>query len=152
MAMIITMALPFLGIVLFLFLPFWTALPIYLCLLLLSGLMYYGMFSAMGGRRKVQTGFEQMIGEEAVVIEDLDPDGKVEIMDEIWRATANGKRFHSGEKVKICGVQGLMLVVEDLDDNKDTFRNQDSFPGKRFYNGTTLIGHERSLWKKGEDR
>jgi membrane-bound ClpP family serine protease len=119
MVMVVTMALPILGLPLFFFLPFSSALPTYLCLLLLSGLMYYGMFSAMDRKRKVQTGLEQMIGEEAMVIEDIDPEGKVEIGDEIWKATANGKRFHMGEKVKIRGAQGLMLVVEDLDEKKN---------------------------------
>jgi membrane protein implicated in regulation of membrane protease activity len=117
MTMVITMALPFLGVALFFFLPFWTALPVYLCLLLLSGLMYYGMFSAMGGKRKVHTGWEELIGEEATVIEDIDPEGKVVIMDEIWKATANGKKFHKGERVRIRGAQGLVLIVEDLKKN-----------------------------------
>jgi membrane protein implicated in regulation of membrane protease activity len=77
MIMVITMALPILGLPLFYFLPFSAALPTYLCLLLLSGLMYYGMFSAMSRKRKVQTGLEQMIGEGAVVVEDIDAEGKV---------------------------------------------------------------------------
>jgi membrane protein implicated in regulation of membrane protease activity len=76
--MIITMALPILGLLFFFFLPFWTALPIYLGCLLFSGLMYYGMFSVMGGKRKVQAGVEKFIDEEAVVVEDLNPEGKVE--------------------------------------------------------------------------
>jgi membrane-bound ClpP family serine protease len=119
MIMVVTMALPILGLPLFYFLPFSTALPTYLCLLLFSGLMYYGMFSAMDRKRKVQTGLEQMIGEEAVVIEDIDPEGKVEIGDEIWKATANGKKFQKGMKVRIIGAQGLILVVKDLDEKKN---------------------------------
>jgi membrane-bound ClpP family serine protease len=109
--MIITMALPILGLVFFFFLPFWTALPIYLCCLLLSGLMYYGMFSVMGGRRKVQTGFEKFMGEVAVVVEDLDPEGKVEIDDEIWKAKAKGHVVRKGEKVRITGHEGVRLIV-----------------------------------------
>ncbi len=112
--MVITMALPVLGLLFFFFLTFWTALPIYLCCLLFSGLMYYGMFSVMEGRRKAQTGFEKFMGEEAVVVEDLHPEGKVEIDDEIWKATSKGKRFQKGEKVRVRGVEGLVLIVEDL--------------------------------------
>jgi membrane-bound ClpP family serine protease len=115
MAMIITMALPILGLIFFFFLPFWAALPLYLCCLILSGLMYYGMFSVMGGKRKVQTGFEKFIDEEAVVVEDLNPEGKVQIDDEIWKATAKAKRFQKGKKVRISGAQGLTLIVEDLE-------------------------------------
>jgi membrane-bound ClpP family serine protease len=120
MAMIVIMALPFLGLIFFFFLPFWTALPLYLCCLIFSGLMYYGMFSVMGGRRKVQTGFEKFIDEEAVVVEDLNPEGKVEIDDEIWHATATGKRFQKGEKVRVSGVEGLALTVEDLEEGQNS--------------------------------
>jgi membrane-bound ClpP family serine protease len=119
MAMIVIMALPFLGLIFFFFLPFWTALPLYLCCLIFSGLMYYGMFSVMGGRRKVQTGFEKFIDEEAVVVEDLNPEGKVEIDDEIWHATAKGKRFQKGEKVRVGGIEGLALTVEDLEEGQN---------------------------------
>jgi membrane-bound ClpP family serine protease len=124
MVMIITMALPILGLLFFFFLPFWTALPVYLCCLLFAGLMYYGMFSVMGGRRKVQTGFEKFIDEEAVVVEDLNPEGKVQINDEIWKATAKGKRFQKGEKVWISGAQGLTLIVEDLNKREKVAQNQ----------------------------
>ena len=110
--MIVTMALPILGLILFFALPFWTALSLYLCCLLFSGLMYYGMFSVMGGRRKVQSGFEKFIGEEAIVVEDLNPEGKVEIDDEIWKATVKGSAVKRGEKVRITGHEGVTLVVE----------------------------------------
>jgi membrane protein implicated in regulation of membrane protease activity len=109
MPMLIAMALPILGIGLFLYLPFWTAFPIYLFLIIFSGLVYYGMFSGMRG--KVQTGKEEMVGKEVVVIEDIDPEGKVEYESEIWSATAEGKRIPRGEKVKICGFQGMRLIV-----------------------------------------
>jgi len=52
----------------------------------------------MGGRKKVQTAFEKFIDEEAVVIEDINLERKVEIDDEIWKATAKGKRFQKGRK------------------------------------------------------
>jgi membrane protein implicated in regulation of membrane protease activity len=96
MPMLIAMALPILGIGLFFYLPFWAALPIYLCLFIFPGLVYYGMFSAMKG--KVQTGKGKMIGKEALVAEDIDPNGKVEFEDEIWFAMAKGKKFPKGEK------------------------------------------------------
>jgi membrane protein implicated in regulation of membrane protease activity len=114
MVMVITMALPILGLIFFFFLPFWTALPLYLCCLIFSGLMYYGMFSVMGGRKKVQTGFEKFIDEEAVVIEDLKPDGKVEIDDEIWKAATKGPLVRKGERVRITRHEGVMLIVEKV--------------------------------------
>jgi membrane protein implicated in regulation of membrane protease activity len=109
--MIITMALPILGLIFFFFLPFGTALPLYLCCLILSGLMYYGMFSVMGRRRKIQTGFEKFMNEEAVVVEDLNPEGKVEIDDEIWKAAAKNHVARKGEKVRITGHEGVTLIV-----------------------------------------
>jgi membrane-bound ClpP family serine protease len=113
MAMIIIMALPILGLTFFFFLPFWQALPAYLCCLILSGLMYYGMFSVMGRRRKAQAGSEKFIDEEAIVVEDLNPEGRIEIDDEIWKARAKGKRFQKGEKVRVIGIEGLVLIVEE---------------------------------------
>jgi mono/diheme cytochrome c family protein len=109
MAMIITMALPTLGLIFF-FLPFWTALLSYLCCLILSGLMYYGMFSVIGGRRKVQSGFKKMTGEETWVIADIDPEGKVEIEDEIWKATTRGRPFNH-EKGGVRMIRILIAVL-----------------------------------------
>jgi membrane protein implicated in regulation of membrane protease activity len=129
MAMIITMALPILGLLFFFFLPFWTALPFYLCCLIFLGLMYYGMFSVMGGRRRVQAGVEKFIDEEAVVVEDLNPSGKVEIDDEIWKAMAKDKRFQKGKKGRISGAQGLTLIAEDI--VRDWFRDFTARHGKQ---------------------
>jgi membrane-bound ClpP family serine protease len=76
---------------------------------LVSGFLYYKIASAM--KAKVKTGKEEMIGEEAVVIKDINPEGKVTVWSEIWSATGNGKQFRKGQKVKICGVCGLTAVV-----------------------------------------
>jgi len=46
--MIVIMALPVLGLALFYLFPFWTVLPFYVCLLLISGIIWYGMFAVMG--------------------------------------------------------------------------------------------------------
>ena len=60
--MILIMALPLLGLGLFYLFSFRMALPIYLSLLFISGLIYYGMFTVMGRKRKTWTGFEEMMG------------------------------------------------------------------------------------------
>jgi membrane-bound ClpP family serine protease len=103
---------PILGLPLFFFLPFGTALPIYLMVVLVSGFLYYKVAAAM--KAKVKTGKEEMIGKEAVVIEDINPEGKVTIWSEIWSATADGKRFHKGEKVEVHGFQSLTAIVGDF--------------------------------------
>jgi membrane protein implicated in regulation of membrane protease activity len=110
MPMLIAMALPILGIGLFFYLPFWTAFPIYIALIIFSGLVYYGMFAGMRG--KVQSGKEKMIGQEALVIEDIDPEGRVEYGNEIWSAVADGRKISRGAKVRICGFQGMRLFVD----------------------------------------
>ena len=112
--MALIMALPVLGIVLFYILPFPMALPLYLLLLFISGLIYYGMIKVMGRKRKVRTGFEEMMGREALVVEDVSPQGKVQIYNEIWTAKARGRTFLKGDKVRICDHEGLTLIVEAL--------------------------------------
>jgi membrane-bound ClpP family serine protease len=116
--MVVIMALPLLGLGLFYFFPLRMALPIYLCLLFISGLMYYGMFTVMGRKRRVRTGFEEMIGKDGLVFEDINPEGKVRIDDELWTARAQGGRFLKGEKVRISGHEGLTLLVEGLAEQK----------------------------------
>jgi len=51
-----------------------------------------------------------------VVIDDIDPEGKVRIKDEIWDATAKGEKVEQGERVRIVGSRGLVLVVEDVEE------------------------------------
>jgi len=100
---------PILALPLFLFLPFRTALPAYIMVLLASGFVYFKIIAAM--KSKVQTGMEGMADGEAVVVEDIDPEGKVRVGNELWAATAEGKRFSEGEMVKIYGFQGLKVIV-----------------------------------------
>ena len=112
------LGIPVLALVLFFFFPFRVALTIYLPVTAASVFVYFKIMKAMSS--KVQTGFERMIGEEAVVIEDLNPEGKVEIMDEMWKARSNGKKFPIGKKVRVSGVQGLVLIVEDPEEKRNS--------------------------------
>ena len=54
-----------------------------------------------------------MLGKEGLVVEDIDPEGKIQYASEIWNAMAEGKRFLKGERVKIIEFQGLSLLVEE---------------------------------------
>jgi membrane-bound ClpP family serine protease len=116
--MVVFMALPILGFGFFYILPSRIATPIYLCLLVISGFMYYGMFTVMGRKRKVRTGFEEMIGREGLVFEDISPEGKVLNDSEIWIAKAQRAGFLKGDKVRICGHEGLTLIVEALNEKE----------------------------------
>jgi membrane-bound ClpP family serine protease len=106
----VILASPILALPLFLFLPFRAALPPYIAIILATAFVYFKIVAAM--RSRVHTGLEGMTGGEAVVIEDIDPEGKVKFENEIWAATARGQRFPKGKKVRICGALGLELIVE----------------------------------------
>jgi len=110
--------LPVFGLSVFWFFPFKTALVIYLIICAVSLLLYYKVFQALHG--KVCTGKEAMMGKTAVVVGDIDPEGKIQYATEIWRATARDKTFLKGEKVLIKGVYGLNLLVAEAPVNKRT--------------------------------
>ena len=54
-----------------------------------------------------------MIGCKAVVVEDINPDGKVRVGNEIWVATATDRKFFKGQIVRIAEIQGLKVIVAD---------------------------------------
>jgi membrane-bound serine protease (ClpP class) len=63
-------------------------------------------------RYRVRTGSEGLIGSRAEVVETLDPEGRVRLRGEIWRA--RGPRSSPaavGELVEVNGVDGLTLEV-----------------------------------------
>ena len=117
------MVSPFLALLLFYYFPLETALQIYIPILIVAGFCYLVMFKSM--RDKSKTGLPAMIGAEAMVIENIDPEGKVEVRGEIWDATARGKRIVEGERVRILRARGLVLIVERLDENQEGSRPQD---------------------------
>ncbi|NIS59839.1 MAG: hypothetical protein GTO13_03765 [Proteobacteria bacterium] len=100
---------PVLALPLFFFLPFSTALLAYVTVVFTTGFVYFKIVVAM--KCKICTGIEGMTEGEAVVIEDIDPEGKVKFENEIWTASAQGKRFRKGMRVRICDSQGLKLIV-----------------------------------------
>jgi membrane-bound serine protease (ClpP class) len=64
-------------------------------------------------KRKVATGAPGLVGQRAVAIGRLAPDGMVKIGDEIWRAVASSP-VEAGESVEITGVEGLTLRVRPV--------------------------------------
>jgi membrane-bound serine protease (ClpP class) len=66
-------------------------------------------------RLKPVTGKEGIIGETAVVCQDLNPEGLVKASGEIWKAVSvDGRRIEKGQKVKIVSLEGLTLLVDIL--------------------------------------
>lgn len=100
---------PILALPLFLFLPLRMAFPGYLAVVLTTAFIYFKIIAAM--KAKVETGMEGMTDREAVVVEDIDPEGRVRFKNELWAATAEGKKLFKGQRVKICGFQGLKVIV-----------------------------------------
>jgi membrane-bound serine protease (ClpP class) len=64
---------------------------------------------------KPATGIEGMIGETALALRDLNPEGPVRVYGEIWKAVSdNGKKIKKGKKVQIISLDGLTLKVKLL--------------------------------------
>jgi len=66
---------------------------------------------ARGRRRPVVSGREEMIGAAGEVLEDFEGEGWARVHGERWRVRAAGA-LHAGERVRVTGVQGLILTVE----------------------------------------
>jgi membrane-bound serine protease (ClpP class) len=62
---------------------------------------------------KVVTGLEAMLGRPAVVVEEINPSGRVKVQGEYWDAVSH-TRIGVNEQVKITAVEGLTLHVEAL--------------------------------------
>ena len=65
--------------------------------------------------RRPVVGLEALIGARGVVIEPSGPTGEVlvEVEGELWRAIhARGEMLARGERVKVVGHRGLVLIVE----------------------------------------
>jgi len=118
MEMMIIMLSPVFALALFLFLPFWTAFPIYVPIFIFGVIVNYKMMRSM--RLPVRTGLEEMMGQEAVVIDAIGLEGKVRFKDEIWAATTKGARLGQGEKARIVGSQGLVLVVANTEEKSNS--------------------------------
>jgi len=99
---------PALALPVFLVLPFEVALPLYLFLVALSGLVYVAVVRAF--RLPIQTGREGMIGKTGEVVVDLQPEGVVRYQNELWSARSS-ERLVKGEKVVIVEVDNLKLLV-----------------------------------------
>jgi membrane-bound serine protease (ClpP class) len=65
------------------------------------------------------TGYEQYIGQLAIVHHDLTPKGRVRFEGQLWNAELHPPQFvPAGEEVRIIGIEGLTLIVEAMDNTK----------------------------------
>jgi membrane protein implicated in regulation of membrane protease activity len=83
------LVLPLVGLVLFIFLQWEVALPLYLIIVVGSLAIYWKVIRAQ--RRRPTTGKRAMVGGEAVVVRVDGNDVEVDYQGEIWRATSPGR-------------------------------------------------------------
>jgi len=68
---------------------------------------------------KPWNGKEAMLGKTGLVVQDIDPEGKIQYATEIWNAIADGKKCSKGDKVIIHGFGwGLRVLVRGKPDSK----------------------------------
>ena len=66
-------------------------------------------------RKKPTTGQEGLIGETAEAITNLNPYGEVSVHGEIWKALSMSGEISEGEKIKVTGIENLLLKVNKID-------------------------------------
>ena len=64
-------------------------------------------------RRPVVSGMDELVGAEALVVDDFEEIGRVSLHSESWQAKTDTP-VHKGETVKVTGMKGLILEVTPL--------------------------------------
>ena len=108
--------LPLFALIVFLVMPLGLAIPVYLVILLVTGLMYWAILRAL--RRRPESGAQSLIGAEGKVVSTLGPKDEaryqVKVRGELWRANSHDK-LEPGDTVSITSVDRLVLTVKRVD-------------------------------------
>ncbi|HUL28932.1 MAG TPA: NfeD family protein [Thermodesulfobacteriota bacterium] len=99
------------GWILFLFLSWQLALPLYVIAVIISLVIYWKIMQAQ--RNAPMIGKRKMIGDQAVVFRVEGDVVEAEYEGEIWRVVSTGP-LQKGQRVIIKGVDGLVLKVAPL--------------------------------------
>jgi membrane-bound serine protease (ClpP class) len=68
--------------------------------------------AAVRSRRvPVVTGLAPYLGAIGVATSELNPEGTVRVKSELWTATAESPPIHTGQTVKVTGIEGLRMRV-----------------------------------------
>ena len=117
--------LPIVGIIVFFLLPLSAAIPVYLVILLASGLAYWSVVRAM--RRRPKTGQEGLMGATARVVSRVQPGGNAQYLvrtqGELWGADSPDA-LEEGELVIVTGMDGLKLHVQRMTDSHKADRSE----------------------------
>ena len=108
--------MPLVALPLFWLLPLPAALSTYAVVVLLSGGVYWLALRAM--YRPVITGAEELVGSTGDVVGIHAGRLSVRIHGEVWTATTKD-RLRSGDRVRVTGIDGLVLSVSRLDQQGD---------------------------------
>lgn len=119
--------LPVLAVPVFWLMPATQAIPLYLIIMVVSGLLYWYIARSLG--KRPQTGRESLIGVAAEVVSKIGPAAHAQYLvraqGELWSADSS-HALRTGEKVRIAAVDGIRLVVRrdsPLDSTNDGVRN-----------------------------
>jgi membrane protein implicated in regulation of membrane protease activity len=108
--------LPLIGIAVFWLMPLGIAIPAYLAIVLVSGLMYWAILRAM--KKIPTTGASGLVGAKARVVSKLGPSEEaqylVEADGELWSANSPDM-LGPGDIVIITDVEGIRLTVKRID-------------------------------------
>ena len=103
--------LPLFGIIVFWLLPLNIAVPVYMFIIIISGLMYWAIIRAI---RKIPRS-PSFIGDKARVVSKLDTKDMaqymVEVHGELWEAISPDV-LNVGDTVTITNVKGIILTVQ----------------------------------------
>jgi membrane-bound ClpP family serine protease len=112
----LVLLMPLFGVIVFWIWPLSVALPVYLVILALSGLIYFVIMKAM--HQPVKTGRQGLIGEVGEISDSKNHRGHVSVHGEIWEADISSN-LHRGDQAVVTGVNGLRLEVQkaNLKDN-----------------------------------
>lgn len=104
------------GWILFLFLSWQIAFPLYVIGVIISLAIYWKIILAQ--RRRPIIGKRAMIGDQAIVVRAQADEVEVNYQGEIWRAVSS-ESLQAGQKVIIDGIEGLILRVVLLKPGND---------------------------------
>jgi membrane-bound serine protease (ClpP class) len=81
----------------------------------LAGLLFFGfgMTVALKARERIRTTQKGLVGLVGETRSDLDPEGGVLVKGALWRARSMDGRIPKGTRVRVRGVDGLILRVEE---------------------------------------
>ncbi|MEM3526085.1 MAG: NfeD family protein, partial [Candidatus Jordarchaeaceae archaeon] len=89
--------------------------------LFISGFFGYLVYK-VGQTRKIakELDIETLVGKTGKTITDLTPKGQVIVASETWSAKSHdGKLIPEGTKIRVVKIQGLTLIVEKIEDQKE---------------------------------